>query len=263
MSTWRPTTLPDRVGGSIRVQHCSDSRSCKVTRRAAGCSWFCFRCPPGENKGWIPDVLPLAMRAVDPGPPAEAVLYPEDADPIPEEYRLWLAGYGLGAREIHGVGVRYSRRSQRLLWPVKGLAGEGLLWMGRSNTLTPKWLTDWGSCGEGFVPGYSAEAAGWDLPGGPLTCVTEDPISAWKVAQAGFAGVPLVGTRVTDTTLQYLMSLRSVVLALDPDYYGQLYESQLETRLKKLGVNVIRPRMAADPKEIPAPKIAHQILEAL
>ena len=262
MSTWRPTTLPDRVGGSIRVQHCSDSKSCKLTRRAAGVAWYCFRCPPGENRGWIPDVLPIAQRTLDPVEAGDWRLYPEDDHPIPEQYRLWLAGYGLGAREIHAVGVRYSQRSQRLLWPVNGLTGPGLLWMGRSNCVTPKWLTDWSLCPEGFVPGV-ATLGNLALSEGTLTVVTEDPISAWKAAQAGFDGVPLVGTRVTDTTLRYLLGLRSVVLALDPDYYGQLYEDQLETRLKRLGVNVIRPRMPLDPKDIPAPKIAQTILEAL
>lgn len=263
--SWTPSELPSRIGGSIRVRHCSDSRSCKVTRQATGLMWYCFRCPPGENRGWIKDVLPLAQRAPQPDEATRGVLRTEGGEPVPEEYRAWLARFGVGAIEIAAMGLRWSPRDARLLWPVPAVYREGTLMMGRSNTLKPKWLTDWRNTSEGYVPGYRAERvnAADIRHGGPLVCVTEDPISAWKVAQAGFTGVPLVGTRITDTTLQYLMPLRSVVLALDPDYYGQLYESQLEARLKRLGVNVIRPRMAQDPKYIPAPKIAQEILEAL
>ena len=241
--------LPSRLGTSVRSAHCTADRSAKVTRRAEGCAWYCFRC---NESGWIPDVLPLAKR-LEAEPDAGGVsALREPADRvIPDAYRAWLAQFGVSARHYGLLELGWLPRAQRLLWPVRCLNG-GRLLTARSNTAQPKWLTDWRDVQPGDVPIYGPDSHG-------LLMLTEDAISAWKFSQAGFTAVPLIGTRITSAVLAHALDRRAVAVALDPDYYGQVATTTILARLCALGVPAKRLVLARDPKYHTTQELIHAV----
>lgn len=187
------------------------------------------------------------------------IFLPTDCDiSYPERAIKWIEKYGLTKTDLYNHNVMWSHSLQRLIFPVYS---DGILvgWQGRSfNTQDmgiakiPKWY------GKGNLKDI------FNIIGkGDKLVLTEDVVSAIKVAKCGVMAMPLYGCVVGQERFKRLYSLFKneieVVVWLDDD---KRKEGAIEAKLGRLlGLNVTTVSTSLDPKEIPCDEIKEMVGE--
>lgn len=254
-STWLDAAKALPVGGRVRIAHdCGDGTTLIVDHKDNGWGAWCYRC---NKDGWVPhppeslgekiarlkfsSVVDKALRADVKRPPLPKVVDPKD---WPLIARSWLYRAGMSNEDIKEQGIYYHERSQRVVLPVL-MAGRLVYWQARGfDPDRPKYLnpqTDKTS----LVASFSGEK------GTRTLALTEDILSAWKVAHRGGCDAwCLLGTNLTDATFARILDAGydRVLVWLDPDPAGVRGTDKAIRKLRGYGVDARRINSDKDPK---------------
>lgn len=237
-----------KPGQKRRVDHlCGGGRTMVIENKEDGYSAWCFRC---SAKGWVAHPqLSLAERierlnkARSEDEAAKAIKSPPKPTSFnpqewPEHARLWLYKAGLSNDVIEDHGIYYTARLDRVVLPVFS-EGKLVYWQargfdkGRAKYLNPDIDKPFAFFGSGDV------------------VITEDILSAIRVAGAGYAGLCILGTSLpaeqVPMVLRYVGKGRTFVW-LDPDTAGKKGRARIAKLLRLSGLDPIIIRSEQDPK---------------
>lgn len=252
LQSWWPQAQALEMGQKKRGSHgCGEGRTLIVNRDEGGYHAWCHRC---NDKGWKP-------------PPAESLqeklariaklregdrLLVGDGDPTvlpvpqvrevaewPDGAKLWLYQSGLGKAEIGQLGVYYHPPSDRVVVPVYE-AGTAVFYQARAyqKGRQPKYL--------GPTPRPPTLLPRWGSFVVPT--LTEDLLSAIKIGTVA-EGIALLGTRISDYTVAYLMKRGGRVnVWTDPDPAGRKAARTIGKQLRAYGIEVRDILSTRDPK---------------
>lgn len=234
--SWQRHTLHLPPGQRARVEHdCGPGRVLLVSNKDEGYSAWCFRC---NDSGFIPHPQPSLserLAALERARNAEerassSVALPEPAtyDPQswPAQARLWLYKAGLSNDDIERLRFYYHQATGRVVLPVYR-DGQLVYWQARSvDGRQPKYIN----------PEVDKSTLYAPLGTGPCIVLTEDILSAARVARVTEAW-SLMGTALPTGVLAALLQQgRPVVVMLDPDAAGVKANTTISKRLAALGV---------------------------
>lgn len=243
----------------IRYASCPFCKTAKnsfvVIPRRKGFFLWCHRC---HTRKWIPrgkrspsQVKELLIKEKE---RVTVVELPKDfSTSIPVEQKLWFYKYGLSDSDIVKLKAGYSERLGRIIIPY--YKDDVLLyWTGRftgdyEKNKTPKYISRTKTNAVYGVYGDNADTA----------VIVEDVLSAYKIQKAGYTGVCIFGSYVSDKLLKELSEqFKQTYLWLDPDKRG--YSSKVKNRADTLGINLkvfIKP--SKDPKEYSIEEIRQRL----
>lgn len=239
-------------GRRARANHsCGPGRTMIVSRDADRTTAWCFRCnsgpPPVHHRLSMQDNI---MRVFNPGVAAAEAEATASCDP-PDDYnpcmgdwpvsaRVWLARYGFSTGALP-IEAGWSESLQRLVLLVRD-GDAAMTWTARAvDARKPKYLT--GPLPENAVANAIPSRRIWAPP-----VVTEDWVSAVKVAAAGRHAYSLLGTYAKPATLLRLFRAQEVIVWLDPDEAGQTKAAQLCATLRAYGGTPRNVLSLRDPK---------------
>ncbi len=255
--SWENFTNDLPAGRSVRVEHdCGEGRVLKVSHNDQGYSAWCFRC---GDSGFIPHPQPSlserlarlrAVRSVE-LEVTQTVSLPLPAVPNPQEWpvaaRLWLYKAGFSNDDIERLGFYWCPRIERVVLPVHD-GGVLRYWQARSidPNRQPKYINP--------LVDKSNLAAKYGE--GPCIVLTEDMLSASRVARVTEAW-SLLGTALPDGVASQLAERRApVVIMLDPDAGGFKATPKIFKRLQAVGLPVSVAVPSRDPKYLTPQEIA-------
>jgi len=237
-----------KLGQSIRTEHdCGEGRVLKVSHGDDGYSAWCFRC---SDKGFIPHPAPsLSERLAKLTQQREAEAHagsspslPEPREPDPQQWtdaaRVWLYKAGLSNDDIVRLGAYWCAALGRVVLPVIQ-DGSPVFWQARSiDGRQPKYLAP--------IADRSTIVAKYGS--GPVVVITEDILSAFRVARVTEAWSALGTSLPVPVLNQLIEQRRPVVLMLDPDAGGDKGTLRMLRPLSNAGVQVYIASPRRDPK---------------
>jgi hypothetical protein len=246
----RARALPE--GTTRKVPHdCGPGDCLQVNHKPDGFSAYCHRC---EYRGWFPrpaeslaERLERVSRAKAVERRVEATLdlpNPRVLDPRewPSDARVWLYKAGVSNAEIEALGFYWNPSLQRVVMPVRGQDGKPIYWQARTLDKTnPRKYINPRADKSRLVARYGS---------GPLVVLTEDLLSAYKVATRGnVAGWCLMGTKLSEYVAgELLRGRKPVAVWLDPDGAGQTAAAKIMRALRAYGLDVRNVVSNKDPK---------------
>lgn len=248
-SSWEQhTKRVPKLGQSIRTEHdCGEGRVLKVTHGDDGYSAWCFRC---SDKGFIPHPAPSLserLAQLERARNAEVRASSSVALPDPAEYnpqlwpdkaRVWLYKAGLSNDDIIRLGAYWCSTMHRVVLPVIQ-DGRAVFWQARAiDGRQPKYLAP--------IADRSTIVAKYGS--GPVVVITEDILSAFRVARVTEAWSALGTSLPVPIMNQLIEAQRPVVLMLDPDAGGDKGTIRMLRPLSNAGVSVYVARPHRDPK---------------
>ncbi|WWO60289.1 DNA primase [Xanthomonas phage SB4] len=254
---WLPQVERLLVGGRMQARgdhECGDPGSLMITKRGAEVTAYCFRC---GGTGFHKERETPAERFKRMQAEQEAnefvrgcVSPPEPTSRVMTEWPKDLAAYfytmGIFQQRADELGMYYSAAARRVIVPVLE-DGEPVFWLGRSQTMKPKWLGP-----DVKKRGLFAKYGGTR---GKYVVLTEDPLSAYKVGLCCMAW-SLLGTKLHNRHALELLKLdRPVVVWLDDDHdhytginQGQVAAASIKAALESYGLVVHNMTSPKDPK---------------
>lgn len=192
----------------------------------------------------------------------EEVFLPSDCNTeYPQRAIDWISKYELTRNDLLKFGVLWSDCMQRLIFPVYGESGNLLAWQGRTFHLQnmavakiPKWY------GKGDLKNCFNV-----LGKGDILVLTEDIVSAIKVAKSGYMAMPLYGCVVGRERFKRLFSLfeDSVEVRVWLDF-DKITEGVKESKIGALcGLTTATIVSIKDPKEYSYTEIKEIITKEL
>lgn len=247
-NSWANYTESLPHGRRVRVNHdCGAGRTLIVEHKDDGYAAFCFRC---NESGFIPHP-PMSLserlaklekvRMMEAQVQQQPTLpEPRECDPQqwPDAARLWLYKVGFSNDDIIRLGFYYNEPTHRVVLPVYD--GDSVIyWQARAlDGRQPKYLNP--------LVDRSRIAAKYGC--GPVIAVTEDILSAARVARVTEAW-SVMGTRLPDpVAVQLAAQAKPIILMLDPDKAGQSGNIKMQRLLQSMGceTRIVVPRR--DPK---------------
>lgn len=254
---WLPQAQRLLVGGRLSGRgdhHCGEPGSLMVTREGAGLSAYCFRCgatgfhmereTPSERLARVQrETAANAFVRESVAPPQPTSYDPRD---WPSELSSWFYMMGIHPPRMKELGLYYSEEAKRVILPVYD-GDDVVFWMGRSQKIKPKWL--------GPPVKKRGLFAKYGEGRGKYLCLTEDPLSAYKIGLTCQAW-SILGTKLHSRhIMQVMQSGREVVVWLDDDHdhysgvnQGQVAAAEIADRLRSHGVTVHNMTSPRDPK---------------
>lgn len=255
---WKEVAKNIPLGQRRKIVHCSTDPSAYVSKNTKGLSLYCFRC--GET-----DFEPISEHSI-----RDLVKKRQDAlrelkeisKPIgvsltkaPDLAIVWLLTGGLTPEAADQHGFVWNEKANRILIPVKDRAGKitGILARGVHGE-KPKYMLLSGKPSLHFTgPNIGDEVV-----------VVEDILSSIAVRNAGFDGVALLGTHVSDTDAAAITENKNNVVAfMDPDKAGRAGFKTLRKKLQLYPVEIHKATADKDPKYISRAKLREAIHAAL
>jgi hypothetical protein len=279
------------VGQSGRIRECpqcigmGNSDAVQVTRKEDGFLWHCFRC---TKSGFIRDAgaAPSQVQAMANRKPAgpmnnkpEVVRLPDDciSELIPQAL-VDLYTFDIDDEDIKLYNIKWSWQHERIIFPCYKWAPlrdevfreTGVIWSKKlsgwagkklstdDNKDKPKWH---------IVRQLDIKHLHFTAKAQDITCslsaravnqvvIVEDPISAIRVARAGYHCISLLTTYLPDTLVTRLRDWL-VTMWLDEDAYNKAIKY-----IKKLGSNGIWTKLVRTPKD-PKAYTQEEIIEWL
>lgn len=234
--SWQQHTLQLSPGQRVRVEHdCGPGRVLLVSNKDEGYSAWCFRC---NDRGFIPHPQPSLserLAAMERARNAEvrassSVALPDpglyDPQSWPAPARVWLYKAGLSNDDIERLRFYYHPATGRVVLPVYR-DGQLVYWQARSvDGRQPKYIN----------PEVDKTTLYAPFGEGPCIVLTEDILSAARVARVTEAW-SLMGTALPTGVLAALLRQgRPVIVMLDPDAAGIKANTAISKRLAALGV---------------------------
>lgn len=261
MEDWLPLAQALPVGGHQKHPHwCGDGRPLVVFNGDTKWSAYCHRCgnmpPVYKPLPGLRERLDAAAKVAqadaeierDTRPPQPAVF---DLAEWPVEARLWLFKAGFSREEIKQLGAYYHPKSRRVVLPVLSKDCSIQFWQARRI---------FGSTGAKYLSMPSARKSAMPLYGhGRSVTLTEDILSSFKVATAGFQALALMGTSLNDHSLAWLVAnpQLDINIWLDPDRAGLNATGEVQRQLSLVGREVRVIQSARDPKLHSKQEIRH------
>ena len=254
MDGWQDRAKLLPTGHKRKIACCGSSPSALISNKINGISFHCFRCETSLFEAHAPRSLSeiLEARAATDQLKAsrtipDRCLSMDDARTAPKA-RVWLLRYGITPEQATEVfGIKYDPKTRRVCLPFKGgfiaraVHGERPKYI-RAGSLETEayWLTkDYGQI-----------------------VVTEDIVSAIKVAISGFNAVAILGTSLSNVTAHQLSKFRQVICWTDGDAAGDKAWKLIRQKLGLFDTTVLRVRTDKDPKEFHAGEIRQIIGES-
>jgi hypothetical protein len=233
--------------------HCGPGEPRIVNHKRDGWGWSCFRCPDGQNKGWVPrpaESLTEKLARLQRTKAAEDSVIWDPSLPKPAEYnpqawpleaRVWLYKAGISNTEIEQLGIYWNSRLARVVLPVRDEAGKLLYWQARTlDKANPRKYLNPHVDKDRLIARYGS---------GPLLVLTEDLLSAYRVSRAGAEAWSLLGTKITDyIATEIIKADKPVATWLDPDKAGRTNAAKIRRALRAYGVEVRDIQSDKDPK---------------
>jgi hypothetical protein len=140
----------------------------------------------------------------------------------PVEHVAWLNKYGIGPAAQRDNNIGWSAQYGRTILPVYSLSGELTAYQRRNVSkydLGPKYLTT--RARKLANTAFWNLAAREDKQAGGVIVITEDILSAIKVGMAGYPAVALLGTYLTNETVETIAAAEytQAVVWLDDDNF--------------------------------------------
>lgn len=259
LESWLPHAERLKQGAWARVDHdCGGGRTLRVSHDVGGYSAWCFRC---SDKGWAPgpqlsqaEKLAAIRAARSADDEARSVSLPQPLIRDPGEWsehcRLWMYKAGLGRDSIGRLGAAYHLPTDRVVIPVMD-GGKLAFWQARAIGRQPKYLSP-----PTRPPSLIAR---WG--GAADVTVTEDILSAFKVAESGGEGWAIMGTHIPDAYVAALVKRGGRVnIWTDSDAAGRRSAAKYLKTLRAYGLDVRNIVTDRDPKLIPRSKIKELLL---
>lgn len=218
----------------------SGEQKFSITRTDSGLVYNCYRSSCSEGRGFIPTVgrlLPGQARQERPkskwkGPYTGTFEPLEDKD---IEYFNRRFHLGIGATNFLGrnSGNLYVMEVRTMEGYVRGYAVRRGCWTVRNDTdpVCPRTALKTGPKTKVYLSNADDVSLSWHLPQSPTATrrvfVVEDQVSAAKVAQAGYAGVALMGAYLGEEKVKEISHWKpsQVAIALDADATGEAFKA--------------------------------------
>lgn len=197
---------PLAVGEQTRFSHarCGDGRHRLYVKRVVneknqlGVLAYCHNCSEG---GAVYESGPYVYVGAGTKPtvtPKETL--PADYETANQVANDYLAEYGFTAMDAEFYGVGWSENYQRIALPVQDGPGAPVkgCQLRRVGDYGPKYIT--------MRPTAEPLECVWGGTSNSTTVITEDLLSAWRVWQAGYAAVPLLGAHVRPERLARMIN---------------------------------------------------------
>lgn len=252
MTTWLDVAKGLEVGRSARIKHdCNPSGAPSLmVRHDLDCyRAYCFRCKePGMYEAKrlsLADRLLLMQEQREADSVIDLHSKPEPREHNwlnwPDPAMQWLLKAGIGEADAVDLGIYYHPPTHRVVVPYNGTHH----WQARAvmDGAKPKYLAD-KNTRECALQGPEV----WRNSPAEVF-LTEDLLSAYKVALAGRWSLPLMGTSLHDEHIAYLLQRTDrVAVWLDPDEAGQAAARKTVKRLQVYGLEVTNIQLDKDPK---------------
>jgi len=239
-------------GQRARVEHdCGPGRVLLLSNKDEGYSAWCFRC--GES-GFIPHPTPSLserLAALERARNAEvrassSVALPDPAVCNPQAWpspaRVWLYKAGLSNDDIVQLGAYYHPPTGRVILPVYK-DGQPVYWQGRDVAWTRK-----SRSAKYINPPVDKSKLCAKYGSGPVIVLTEDILSAYRVARVTEAW-SLLGTALAPGVLIDLIQQgKPVIFMFDPDAGGAKAVRDATAALTLLGIQHATAKPHRDPK---------------
>ena len=251
---WQAMAKTLAYGASRKIQHCGSSPAARINHSNAGISLYCFRC--GEQE-FIPHG-PRSAAEILAAREATKELTEARSIPkrcvgltdtnVPSEALLWTLKTGLTPEEAtDAYGFKYDPKTRRVCIPLDGGFIARAVYAEQ-----PK-----------YIRSGSMDQEVWEQRvGESTTCVvTEDILSAIKVARSGFSSIAILGTNVSPTAAARIGLYKRITCWTDGDKAGDAAYLKLRQRLALHDVTLNRIRTDADPKNLSINEIKRLIGE--
>lgn len=247
------------LDGQLRIEHCGTGKAATVRHGDAGWSLYCHRC--GDNlferrptESLSERLARIATRQATERAVTATIVPPAPMDTLvsswPLAARVWLYKAGFSNQDISDLSIYYHKETDRVVIPMID-GGELVYWQARAYDWTPKSHRP-----KYLNPTRAPSNAGvlFDRPG-PVV-LTEDYLSAYRVYDAGYAALTLLGTKLSPKLLARLMKRNSRIMTwLDNDTGraggsnpGQEAAATINKELRRLGLEVVNVLTDEDPK---------------
>lgn len=244
---------PVPVGEQVRFSHadCGDARDRLYVKRVVtdhgirGVLAYCHNCGAGGRAPDAAGYVPLAITSV--APIGDDVL-PKDMSQSNQIAIDYMAKYGFSAADIGVFGVGWSDHYQRIVLPVQDQSGH-------KGPVKGCQLRRVGGYGAKYItmrPTSEPLECQWGQNLGAPTVIVEDLLSAWRVWQAGFNAIPLLGSHVRPERLAKVIheGFTDWVVWLDNDT-PEINDAAryMVNLIKALGGSALLCRAANEPKK--------------
>jgi hypothetical protein len=246
---WLSVAQAIPVGGHVKIEHdCGEGKCLAVFHNDTNYSAYCHRCGPQKRifKA-LPTLEERAQKAAqaqeaydaiaaDTRPPQPAVY---DLAEWPSEARLWLFKAGFSHEQIQRMGFYWHAPTSRVVVPVV-VDGQLVYWQARRifGTTGAKYLS---------MPGGRQKCVPVFGSGNSIT-LTEDLLSAIKIAEAGFRSLCLMGTSLLPKLWEFLINEDDIRIWLDPDAAGRSAAAEIASQLALVGKACRNVSSLKDPK---------------
>lgn len=218
----------------------SGERKFSITRTDSGLVYNCFRASCSDGRGFVATkgMLLPGMPRQDRDKSKWKGPYTGTFEPLEDkDYDYFGERFDLGASYSGFLGVNsnnlYVMEVKTMEGYVRGYAVRRGCWTPPSNSLhlvCPRTALKTGPKTKVFLSNADDVSLSWHLPRSPSdrrVFVVEDQISAAKVAQAGYAGVALMGAYLGEEKVKEISHWKpsEVIIALDADATGEAFKA--------------------------------------
>ena len=183
-------------------------------------SAYCFGCGYQERPQGVERLKTFLKEKIEKFK-VDTLDFPEDFElAIPDKARVWLDKYGITQHEISFYKIGYSPLRELLIFPIKDVDGEIIMWQGRyfgNNSDYPKYITK-GS--KDFVLVYDSLAKEKKFSSDTVVLV-EDLISAIRVSRVLPCCAILGATIPLQLTTRLSKTFKQAIIWLDDDKWSE------------------------------------------
>jgi DNA primase len=252
---WLATAKTLAAGRRIRIECCAHDKSLLVSNEERGFRAYCFRCGP---RGFVAhgdfSIDQLRRRREELALLQEAkVRLPHDfTTEIPTNEAIWLYRAGVSTELAKHYGFGFSQHLRRVVLPVYS-DGELVGFTARSTIgAKPKYIERMVSASSAIFHADPATRLpfdrDWTETSGPDLVITEDILSAVRVARLAKRAVALLGTSANEYQLAAAEGCRTIAIWLDADRAGKTAHHKLKRKLALQGYETFSIRTEQDPK---------------
>ncbi len=242
--------LPVSHSTRVKCPSCCGKKTCSITNMGDRYVRHCFKCKETGSE-LAPPMTPQERRELHIAAQAfeatEPALPHDFTTDIPVTGLLWLSKAGLNYHDIQEHKIGWSPELRRVVLPVYSRGGALACIQARSVEpfVRPKYLNQIWS---GPRPMFRTDLKKSGNNG--TVVLTEDIMSACRIAKTGTTAFSLLGTNLMDASIAEIAEspYDDVVVWLDSDEAGQDARRKVLRQLSAVGINARSVYSELDPK---------------